>query len=162
MTKHSEIAKGLFLEGYNCAQSVFAAFADEYGMERTQALRIASSFGGGMGGMREVCGAVSGMLMAAGLLFGYDSADDPAAKKAHYALVRRLADAFSAQTGSIVCRELLTGAGLRVQTEPSARTEAYYKKRPCPELVELAARILDDHLQDPQREDTPCRHGMHP
>ena len=148
MTKHSEIAKELFSEGYNCAQAVFAAFAGDYGMDRAQALRLASSFGGGMGGMREVCGAVSGMLMAAGLIFGYDAADDRAAKSAHYARIRALADAFRAENGSIICRELLTGAGVRVQTEPSERTAQYYKKRPCPELVARAAEILDGYIAE--------------
>ena len=148
MSKHSEIAKELFFEGYNCAQAVFAAFAEEYGMDKAQALKIASSFGGGMGGMREVCGAVSGMLMAAGLIFGYDAAGDKAAKSAHYARVRELADAFRAQNGSIVCRELLTGAGIQPQTEPSQRTPQYYKKRPCPELVGLAAELLDEYIAE--------------
>lgn len=148
MSKHSEIAEKLFYEGYNCAQAVFAAFADEYGMDRAQALKIASSFGGGMGGMREVCGAVSGMLMAAGLIFGYDAADDPAAKAAHYARVRALADAFREKNGSIICRELLSGANIAVKTAPSERTAQYYKKRPCPDLVAMAAEILDGYIAE--------------
>ena len=120
MTKREEKAKNLFLQGYNCAQAVFGAFADECGLSEETAIKIASSFGGGMGGMREVCGAVSGMLMAAGLLYGYDQADDKKAKSAHYARVRELAEQFRTENGTIICKELLTGQN--VKQEPSDRT----------------------------------------
>ncbi|MDR1630892.1 MAG: C-GCAxxG-C-C family protein [Oscillospiraceae bacterium] len=147
MSKHSEKAKSLFHEGYNCAQAVFAAFCDETGLDFETALRLSSSFGGGMGRLREVCGAVSGMLMAAGMIFGYSDPKDKAAKAEHYALVQALAKRFEVENGSIICRELL---GLSVKKESPAleeRTESYYKKRPCADLVACAAEILDDYLE---------------
>ena len=85
MTKHEALARANFLEGYNCAQAVLLAFAEDAGLEKNTALRLASSFGGGVGGMREMCGALSGACMAAGLLFGYDSPDAKEEKAAHYA-----------------------------------------------------------------------------
>lgn len=147
MPRHDERAKELFLQGYNCAQAVFTAFAEETGMPVDRALKLASSFGGGMGGMREVCGAVSGMLMAAGCLYGYDAPNDPAAKKAHYARVRELAEEFRARNGSVICRELLQNAGQMPKEEPSERTPEYYQKRPCPNVVAAAAAILDEYIE---------------
>ena len=93
---HAGKAMGLFLDGYNCAQSVFTAFCDLHGMDEKEALRLSSSFGGGMGRMREVCGALSGIFMAAGLLYGYDSPDDKDAKTEHYRRIQELAGAFTA------------------------------------------------------------------
>lgn len=147
LSKHSEIAKALFCEGYNCAQAVFAAFCDEMGLEFETALRLSSSFGGGMGRLREVCGAVSGMFMVAGMLRGYSDPKDKAAKAEHYALVQTLAKRFEEENQSIICRELL---GLSVKKEaptPEERTREYYKKRPCAELVACAAEILDDYFE---------------
>ena len=103
----SERAIALFLEGCNCAQAVFAAFADLFGMDGKLALRISSSFGGGLGRQREICGAVSGMCMAAGALYGYDDVKDPAQKAAHYARIQELCGKFREMYGSIICRELL-------------------------------------------------------
>ncbi len=142
--QHSEYAAKLFVEGYNCAQAVAVAFCDLTGMEPKYAAKLASSFGGGMGGMREVCGAVSGMLMVAGILYGYDDVHDAEAKKSHYALIQTLAEQFREQSGSIICRELLKN--LSVGAVPSARTAQYYKERPCTRLVELAAEILDQYI----------------
>lgn len=145
--KHDEIARELFLEGYNCCQAVFTAFCDVTGMEQKTALQLASSFGGGMGKLREVCGAVSGMFMVAGALYGYDAPKDADAKNAHYARIQELAAAFQAENKSIVCRELL---GLDVKKESpiaAARTKEYYQKRPCAELVACAARIMDDYIE---------------
>ena len=102
---HAEYAAELFLNGYNCAQAVAVAFCDVTGMDPKHTAKLASSFGGGMGRMREVCGAVSGMLMVAGVLYGYGAADDEKSKKAHYALVQELAGQFREQVGSIVCRD---------------------------------------------------------
>ena len=104
---HAGKAMELFLDGYNCAQSVFTAFCDLHGMEEKEALRLSSSFGGGMGRMREVCGALSGIFMAAGLLYGYDSPDDKDAKTEHYRRIQELAGAFKERTGTLLCRELL-------------------------------------------------------
>lgn len=145
MERHDERAYELFLSGCNCAQAVLLAFAPDAGLTEQQALRVASSFGGGIGGMREVCGAVSGMLMAAGLLYGY-APGDRAGKSEHYARVRELADRYSEANGSIICRELLGLAGQTAGQQPSERTAEYYKKRPCPELCRMAASILDDYI----------------
>ena len=101
---HAGKAMELFLDGYNCAQSVFTAFCDLHGMEEKEALRLSSSFGGGMGRMREVCGALSGIFMAAGLLYGYDSPDDKDAKTEHYRRIQELAGAFKERTGTLLCR----------------------------------------------------------
>lgn len=146
MISHKEQAKNYFLEGYNCSQAVFLAYHEELGLDRDTAARLASSFGGGMGRLREVCGCVSGMLLAAGMMEGYSDPKDAAAKKAHYELVQKLAKAFQEKNGSIICRELL---GLDHKTDvptPEARTKEYYKKRPCAELVADAAQILDEVL----------------
>jgi len=144
------IAEDLFLQGYNCSQSVFVAFSDEVGLDRETALKLASSFGGGMGRLREVCGAVSAMFMIAGLKYGYSNPEDSGAKTEHYKLIQDLAQKFKEQNGSIVCRELL---GLPNQADdpvPEARTPGYYKKRPCVELVKSAAKIMEDYLEEKQ------------
>ena len=138
---HAEKARDLFLSGCSCSQAVFAAFAEDFGMDKATALRLASSFGGGMGGMRETCGAVSGMLMAAGLKWGYSEVGDLTIKTAHYARVRALIEGFKQAHGTIVCRELLAHLGEQ-KKDPSARTPEYYKVRPCVLFVETAARLL--------------------
>ena len=140
---HAEKARALFLSGCSCSQAVFAAFADDFGMDQDTALKLASSFGGGMGGMRETCGAVSGMLMAAGMKWGYSEVGDLEKKTAHYARVRQLIDSFKAEHTTIVCRELLAHLG-ELKKDPSARTAEYYKVRPCVMFVETAARLLDE------------------
>lgn len=148
MDTHREKATAYFLEGYNCAQSVLLAFCDDLNLDEEMAARLTSSFGGGMGRLREVCGAVSGMFLAAGLLYGYSDPKDTAGKKAQYERVQKLAREFSARNGSIVCRELL---GLDHHTDaptPSARTPEYYKKRPCAELVGDAAEILAQMIKE--------------
>ncbi len=141
-----EEAQRLFLEGYNCAQSVAGAYAKEMGMDLKTVVKLVSSFGGGMGRMREVCGAVSGMCFVAGALLGYDDPKDYTAKKEHYERIQLLAAKFKEETGSIICRELLGIEGQDHRPEPSERTAEYYKKRPCVELVGLAAKILEDTL----------------
>lgn len=142
---HSIQAAELFLQGYNCAQAVAVAFSDVTGLDADFSARMASSFGGGMGRLREVCGAVSGMLMVAGLLYGYDSPDDDSAKKSHYALVQDLAGQFREQVGSIVCREILKDPPS--DPVPTPRTNEFYKKRPCARMVVLAAQILDRYIE---------------
>ena len=146
MGKHGERAMNLFKEGYNCAQAVFMSFSDETGIDEKTAARLASSFGGGIGRMREVCGAVSGMCMALGAIKGYDDPEDSAAKSEQYKLVQLLAGRFKEENGSIICRELLGLAGQTAGQQPSERTAEYYKKRPCPELCRMAASILDDYI----------------
>ena len=143
MDNHSVTARGLFEQGYNCAQSVFAAFCDETGLDMETALRLSSSFGGGMGRLREVCGAVTAMFMIAGIKYGYSDPADSEAKQEHYCLVQALAHRFKGMNGSYICRELLgldAGADSPV---PAARTQEYYDTRPCAGLVECAADILD-------------------
>lgn len=144
-----EKAKQLFMSGYNCSQSVVGAFIDDFAIDFDTAMKLSSSFGGGMGRMREVCGAVSGAFMIAGLKCGYCDPCDRAAKSAHYALIQKIAADFKQQNGSIICRELLEGVGCNGKCQgsvPEDRTAAYYKKRPCAELVYIAAKIVEDEL----------------
>jgi C_GCAxxG_C_C family probable redox protein len=140
------MAKNYFLDGYNCAQSVLLAFCDETGFTKRQAAKLASSFGGGMGRMREVCGAVSSMFMIIGLLKGYDNPAADEEKKAAYERVRMLADRFKEDNGSIICRDLLQDVAVTPGGEPEARTQAYYQRRPCACYVEDAARIVAEQL----------------
>ena len=146
MSEKGKQAKAFFMEGYNCTQSVALAFCDEIGIEKEKLLRMVSSFGGGMGRLREVCGAVSGMFLVAGALYGYDDPQDMQAKKEHYARIQELAAQFREKTGSIVCRELLGLEGKDKSPVPSARTSEYYKKRPCPELIEIAADLMEAYI----------------
>ncbi len=145
MTK-KEKAMALFKEGYNCSQSVFGAFAEELGLDFETALKISSSFGGGMGRLREVCGAVSGMFMAAGLKCGYSDPKDFNAKKAHYKLIQQLAEKFKEKNKYIVCRQLLGIEGQDNNYVPSERNSEYYKKRPCINLIGDAAEILEEYF----------------
>ena len=143
---HAEQAQALFMQGYNCAQAVFAAFCDETGLTQQQALKLASGFGGGVSGMREVCGAVSGLTLTLSAIYGYDVPDDRAAKLALYHGVQEAAERYRAENGSIICRELLGLSQDLKKVDPAPRTQEYYKKRPCPELVAMAARIADDYI----------------
>lgn len=137
-----------FKDGYNCAQAVFLAFGDLTGIAPEAAAAMAAPFGGGFGRQREVCGAVSGMCLALGVLYGYSDPHDMAQKTAHYGAVQALCAEFRARAGSIICRELLdSDEGKDTAHTPSARTEAYYKKRPCAELVGEAADILDAYIR---------------
>ena len=142
MSKKQE-AESLFLNGCNCAQAVLCAFEKEVGLDHKTAMLLSSSFGGGMGRMREVCGAVSGMFMVAGLLYGYDEHSHQDAKAEHYALIRDLAEQFKSKTGSILCRDLLDKKAV-VGGLPEARTPEYYQTRPCAYLVGLAAEITEN------------------
>lgn len=144
-------AMALFKEGYNCAQAVTLAFSDLYPVEESLIAKLSSSFGGGMGRLREVCGAVSGMFMVAGLLYGYESPDSDAEKKKHYERIQALAHEFSDQTGSIVCRELLGLSRKEDDPTPEKRTESYYQKRPCVEMVGLAAAILEQYILEQEK-----------
>ncbi len=151
---HSELAMAYFKEGYNCSQSVFLAFCDEYGMDFETALKISSSFGAGMGRLREVCGTVSGMFMVAGLIYGYSDPKDHKAKTEHYERIQYLAKEFEDKNRSIICRELLgLGAG-KDKPEPEIRTAEYYKKRPCMELVGMAADIMDKYIENNRKDES--------
>ncbi|MBE6547499.1 MAG: C_GCAxxG_C_C family protein [Ruminococcaceae bacterium] len=142
----SQNAKSYFEQGYNCSQSVALAFGDLMPVDQENLLMLASPFGGGMGRMREVCGAVSGMFLVEGYLCGYSSASDNAKKIQLYSNVRELASSFSNQNGSIICRDLLIGTPHTSGGIPEERSPEYYKKRPCAELVASAAEILAKHL----------------
>ena len=139
-------AKEYFNSGYNCCQAVVLTYADVIELEPTLAATVAAPFGGGMGRLREVCGAVSGMTMVAGFLSPCPTADDPAAKRNNYALVQHFAEKFRAMNGAIVCRTLLGLGHTKDEPTPSPRTAEYYKKRPCAELVGDAARIIAEYL----------------
>ena len=136
-------AVALFKQGFNCSQSVFAACADIYGIEdQALALRLSASFGGGIGRMRQTCGAACGMFMLAGLENGSVIEGDSEGKKQNYALVQDLANKFKAENGSLICSELLGIAPKQQDPQPEARTDAYYQKRPCVEMVATAVRIF--------------------
>lgn len=142
MSEKTDKAKELFKQGYNCSQAVLGVFCEELGLDLETALKISSSFGGGMGRMREVCGTVSGMFMAAGLAF-YNGD-----KAAQYKIVQELANRFKQKNGSIICRELLQGIENSTVPTPSERTENYYKKRPCVELVGDSVEILEEFIKE--------------
>ena len=143
---HGMYAAELFMKGYSCSQAVTVAFCDVTGLPEDFSARMASSFGGGMGRMREVCGAVSGMLLVTGLLYGYDTPGDDVSKKAHYQLVQHLAGKFREEAGSIVCREILKNPPS--DPNPTPRTAEFYAKRPCARMLMLAAGILDDYIRE--------------
>lgn len=146
MTKR-QIAEQNFLDGYNCTQAVVAAFADELGVDKDTLIKIASSFGGGFGRLREVCGAVSAMGIIVGLVEGCDfSKAGQDAKSAQYATVQRLAGEFKDINGSIICRELLGAKFSATIPTPDARTPEYYKKRPCAKLVGDMADIIERYI----------------
>ncbi len=148
---HSTLAAQLFLDGCSCSQAVMAAFCDLTGMDRSTALRLSAPFGGGIGRMREVCGAVSGMMMVVGLLYGFEPSEGSTAKSAHYHLVQELAEQFRQQAGSIICREILKNPP--ADPNPSPRTAEYYANRPCARMVMLAAEILDRYIAEHPVED---------
>ena len=139
--EHGMKAMELFLEGYNCAQAVAVAFCDLTGLDEKMTAKMVSPFGGGMGRLREVCGAVSGMFFVLGQLYGYDNADADETKKALYARVQDLAAQFKERCGSILCRDLLDNPP--TDPNPSPRTAQYYKDRPCALLVKTAADLMD-------------------
>lgn len=141
-----EEAVQLFMSGFNCCQSVFGAYADLFGMEREEALRLASPMGAGIGRMREVCGTVSAMAMLSGLADGNSDPQDETKKAAVYQRVRDMSDAFAKENGSIICRELLGILGREKSAAPSLRTEEYYAVRPCVKFVRCAAEIVEKSL----------------
>ncbi len=138
----------LFIEGYNCAQAVFGAFCDETGMNFEDAMKLSSSFGGGIGRMREVCGACSGMFMVAGIILGYTDPEDDNIKAEHYARVQELANKFKERFDTINCGELLKNITYDKSAIPTKRDEEFYKKRPCLKFVEAAAEIIEEMLEE--------------
>ena len=152
ITKRAEAARQNFLLGYGCAQAVLLAYADLTGIDEKTLARLGSSFGGGMGRLREVCGAVSGAFAVLGFLCGYDDPTDKEGKSRHYADIRELARRITEKSGcgSIVCREILASRSIPNEAggEAEARTPEYYHKRPCSELVYVAAEALGEMLTE--------------
>ena len=140
-------AKELFESGCNCCQAVFCAFLEETNLTEEEALRLSAGFGGGMGRMREVCGAVSGMTMVLSNRFASTDPNDREKKKELYAVIQKAAGDFKEENGSIICRELLGLEEKMSEPNPEARTAAYYKKRPCAELVHCAAAIAEKYTK---------------
>lgn len=145
ISEKEKIARKLFREGRNCAQAVFCTFCEDFGIDFETGLKLSSSFGGGMGKLREVCGAVSGMFMIAGLKFGYTSNDNLNEKTEHYKRIQDLAEEFKQKFGTIICREIL-----KIDSDgyiPSERTQKYYESRPCEECIATATKITAKLLQ---------------
>ena len=145
--ERAELAVDLFEQGYNCAQSVVGAWLDQTEMDSDQAMRLASSFGGGMGRLREVCGALTGSFMIAGLLRGYSEPGDDEEKGRHYALIQEIAGEFEQKYKTILCRDLLELDVKHDSPNPAARTAEYYAERPCARFIYDAVVYLDQALQ---------------
>ncbi|MBQ7912272.1 MAG: C_GCAxxG_C_C family protein [Clostridia bacterium] len=145
----AEKAKELFKQGYACSQAVALAFVDLVGVSREDITKLTLPFGGGLGRLRLTCGAISGMAVVIGLLFAEDKATQEN-KKEVYAITQVLCEKFKAENGSLICADLLAGANLQVSVGGVAekRTDEYYKKRPCADIVYSAARILEEYLQE--------------
>ena len=147
MSKEKQ-AMNYFREGYSCAQAVLLAFCAETGLTKEQAAMLAAPFGGGMGRLREVCGAFSAALMVMGILEGVASPDDEQAKADQYAEVQRWAKTFAEQNGSIICRDLLKDVSTTQGSTPQPRTEEYYAQRPCMAIVGRAAAMVENFLEE--------------
>ena len=145
---HADKACQLFAEGLNCAQAVLVAFSDVTGLDKELSMRLSSSFGGGMGRMREVCGTCSAMFMVAGILYGLGEGFTYEEKSEHYKRIQLLAERFREKHETIQCRELLKGLAVTSTPEPEKRTEQYYKVRPCVKFVRTAAEILDSYISE--------------
>ncbi len=145
-----EKAGQLFLEGYNCSQSVFTAFSHRFGINEETAKKISAGLGGGVGRQREVCGAVSAAAMVLGCIAAPTDGSDSDSKKHNYELVREFSEKFSAIHGSIICRDMLKGTEKNKNAVPDERTAEYYKSRPCLKAVEDAAEILMQMINEHQ------------
>ena len=143
---HADKGAQYFCDGYNCSQSVVLAYCDDLKLDKELALKMSSSFGGGMGRLREVCGAVSGMAMCMSFVVPNSMPNDLINKKLNYSAVQDVAENFRQENGSIVCRELLGLSCQKQDPTPSERTAEYYRKRPCVELVATAARIVGEKI----------------
>ena len=143
-----ETAMEYFKNGYNCSQALVMTFQDLIPVEPNLLLKMSSSFGGGMGRLREVCGAVTGMFMVAGFLYGFDGSGSTGEKAEHYGRIQELAHRFEEEHGSIICREMLGLSARRDTPVPEERTKEYYKKRPCVGIVGDAAEILEKYISE--------------
>lgn len=139
-----ERAVELFLEGFNCSQSVFCAFCHRFDIDEDTAKRISAGLGGGVGRMRDVCGAVSASAMVLGSVCSATEGDDAESKKKNYELVGEFAERFKKIHGSVICREILENNAVKTDNTatPEGRTADYYKNRPCLKVIEDAAEIL--------------------
>lgn len=144
-----ERARELFLQGYNCSQSVFCPFAEDYGLDMKTALKVSASFGGGIGRMRETCGALCGAAMVLGMEKGQTEPGDNQQKQMNYKAVQDMAARFKEMNGSTKCSELLNlRKNSPIVSVPDERTAEYYKTRPCLRMVESAVGILEDLLAE--------------
>ena len=145
----AECAKEYFMQGYACSQAVALAFSDLLGIDEETIAKLTLPFGGGLGRLRLTCGAVSGMALVIGAVFA-EGQNSPENKKKTYAITQELSLRFKQEYGSLICQELLSGMNLSVQVggEAEPRTEAYYKKRSCADMVAFAAGILEDYLKE--------------
>lgn len=145
-------AKEYFLQGYNCAQSVAMAFDDLIGMDKDRIAKLTSGFGGGIGRMREVCGTVTGAAFVISALYGYNDPKATIEKQELYANIQQIGNEFAKENGSVVCRELL---GLSIKgadsPTPEARTQQYYQKRPCADLVEYSAHLVEEFIKNKEK-----------
>lgn len=148
MTQRQQKGRQLFLEGYTCSQAVLLSFSDVTGLDESVAGKLSSVFGGGMSGMRGVCGAVTGAFMAMGLIYGFERPVPLAQKTETYARARQIAEAFNQKHQSVLCKELLAALPQKLSENPSLRDDAYYKERPCVLFVEDAIAILEDYLNE--------------
>lgn len=146
MSNRTQKAKELFLQGYTCSQAVLMAFAEDIGLNDSVAAKISCGFGGGMGGLRNVCGAVTGMFMAANMLYGFETPEDADHKTRHYTTIRGLATAFCDEFETLICKELLASLPGKLSENPSLRDDEYYKVRPCALYVEKAVAILEEYM----------------
>jgi len=146
LEKRTEQALTYFNDGYNCSQAVFMAYSDLYDMDKELAAKISSSFGGGMGRLREVCGAVTGMFMVLGLHYPATDVKDKAAKTTNYAAVQRTAAEFKQEMGSFICADLLKIKRAPENPTPSERNVKYHALRPCDRCVAMAAEILGKEI----------------
>ena len=144
----AEKAESFFKQGYNCAQAIALAFEDLLPVNGETLTKLTSSFGGGMGRLREVCGAMSSAFAVCGMLYGYSGPETGEPKAQHYARIQELAKRFEAKWGTIVCRELLELEVKHDSSVPEARTAQYYEKRPCPRIIYDAAEILDEYIEE--------------
>ena len=136
----------IFEQGYNCSQAVFMAYSDKYGIDSETASKLATSFGGGMGRLREVCGAVSGMFLVLGMEYPFTDTKDKASKNTNYKAVQHTANEFKSIMGSYICADLLKLKHLPQNPESSERNETYYKSRPCTRCVAVAAEIVGKEI----------------
>lgn len=150
MKDYARIAHENFKKGYNCAQAVACAFCEEMGLEEAVVAKMVSSFGGGLGKQREICGAVSGAAFVLGTLRGYSSPEATTEKTEHYARIQNFCARFKAEHETIICRELLKSLALKKEhtPEPEERTEEYYRVRPCVRFVETAAKVTAEMLAE--------------